>query len=65
VPEQDRPPGREPERVAEEVADLLGEPAESIRRISGKTGEGVEDVLEEIVARVPPPAATRTRRRAR
>ena len=48
-------PGAEPERVAEEVSDLLGEPAESIRRISGKTGEGVEDVLEEIVARVPPP----------
>jgi GTP-binding protein LepA len=49
-------PGAEPERVAEEVADLLGEPAASIRRISGKTGEGVEDVLEEIVARVPPPS---------
>jgi GTP-binding protein LepA len=48
-------PGAEPERVAEEVADLLGEPADSIRRISGKTGEGVEDVLEELVAKVPPP----------
>jgi GTP-binding protein LepA len=49
-------PGAEPERVAEEVADLLGEPPDSIRRISGKTGEGVEDVLEELVAKVPPPA---------
>ncbi len=49
-------PGAEPERVAEEVADLLGEPADSILRISGKTGEGVEDVLEELVAKVPPPA---------
>ena len=49
-------PGAEPERVAEEVADLLGEPADTIRRISGKTGEGVEDVLEELVQRVPPPA---------
>jgi GTP-binding protein LepA len=49
-------PGAEPERVAEEVAELLGEPADSIRRISGKTGEGVEDVLEELIARVPPPA---------
>ena len=49
-------PGAEPERVAEEVADLLGEPPETIRRISGKTGEGVEDVLEELVAKVPPPA---------
>jgi GTP-binding protein LepA len=48
-------PGAEPERVAEEVAELLGEPADSIRRISGKTGEGVEDVLEEIVQKVPPP----------
>jgi GTP-binding protein LepA len=48
-------PGAEPERVAEEVADLLGEPADSILRISGKTGEGVVDVLEELVAKVPPP----------
>ena len=49
-------PGAEPERVAEEVSDLLGEPADTIRRISGKTGEGVADVLEELVARVPAPA---------
>jgi GTP-binding protein LepA len=49
-------PGAEPERVAEEVAELLGEPADAIRRISGKTGAGVEDVLEELVAKVPPPA---------
>jgi len=49
-------PGAEPERVAEEVADLLGEPGEGILRISGKTGEGVVDVLEEIVAKVPAPA---------
>ncbi|MGH2919203.1 MAG: translation elongation factor 4 [Solirubrobacteraceae bacterium] len=49
-------PGAEPERVAEEVADLLGEPGDGILRISGKTGEGVVDVLEEIVAKVPPPA---------
>ena len=48
-------PGAEPERVAEEIAELIGEPADSIRRISAKTGEGVIDVLEELVARVPPP----------
>jgi GTP-binding protein LepA len=48
-------PGAEPERVAEEVADLLGEPAESVRRISAKTGEGITDVLDELIARVPPP----------
>jgi GTP-binding protein LepA len=49
-------PGAEPERVADEVAELLGEPPDSILRISGKTGDGVEDVLEELVKRVPPPA---------
>jgi GTP-binding protein LepA len=49
-------PGAEPERVAEEVADLLGEPAEDVKRISAKTGMGVDDVLEELVQRVPPPS---------
>jgi GTP-binding protein LepA len=48
-------PGAEPERVAEEVADLLGEPGESVRRISAKTGEGIPEILDELVARVPPP----------
>jgi GTP-binding protein LepA len=49
-------PGAEPERVAEEVADLIGEPADSVRRISAKTGEGVINVLEELIERVPPPS---------
>ena len=49
-------PGAEPERVAEEVAELLGEPADSVRRISAKTGEGMTDVLDELIARVPPPS---------
>ncbi len=48
-------PGAEPERVAGEVAELLGEPGDDVRRISAKTGEGVLDVLEELVQRVPPP----------
>src|SRR5437764_9167288 len=48
-------PGAEPERVAGEVADLLGEPADQVARISAKTGAGVEELLEELVARVPPP----------
>ncbi len=48
-------PGAEPERVAAEVAELLGEPAESVRRISAKTGEGITEVLDELIARVPPP----------
>src|SRR6202162_2561328 len=50
-------PGAEPERVAGEVGELIGEPPGSILRISGKTGEGVSDVLEELIARVAPPSA--------
>src|SRR5436309_8996515 len=49
-------PGAEPERVAGEVSELIGEPSDSILRISGKTGEGVAEVLEELIARVPPPS---------
>jgi GTP-binding protein LepA len=48
-------PGAEPERVAGEVSDLIGEPTEGILQISGKTGAGVGEVLEELIARVPPP----------
>ena len=49
-------PGAEPDRVAQEIADLLGgDPAEALR-ISAKTGEGVHEVLEAIVARIPPPS---------
>ena len=49
-------PGAEPERVAGEVSELIGEPAGAILKISGKTGEGVPEVLEELIKRVPPPS---------
>ena len=58
-------PGAEPERVAAEVSDLIGEPTEGILQISGKTGAGVLEVLEELIARVPPPHGDSRRRRAR
>jgi GTP-binding protein LepA len=51
-------PGAEPERVAGEVSELIGEPPDSILSISGKTGEGVRDVLDELIARVPAPAGS-------
>src|SRR5680860_184419 len=48
-------PGAEPERVAEEIADLLGgDPGEELR-ISAKTGEGITEVLEAIVSHISPP----------
>ncbi len=49
-------PSAEPERVAGEIADLLGTDPGDALHISAKTGEGVLEVLEAIVARVPPPA---------
>ncbi len=49
-------PGAEPERVGGEVAELLGGDPEEILKISGKTGSGVLEVLEELVARVPAPS---------
>ena len=48
-------PGAEPERVAEEISDLIGEQPDQVRRISAKTGEGVPEVLDELIARVPAP----------
>jgi GTP-binding protein LepA len=48
-------PGSEPERVAGEISELLGEPADSVISMSAKTGEGVTEVLEAIVAQVSSP----------
>jgi GTP-binding protein LepA len=48
-------PGAEPDRVTKEVCDLLGCDPADVMRISAKTGEGVPDVLQAIVDRVPAP----------
>ncbi|MCX6385221.1 MAG: translation elongation factor 4 [Solirubrobacterales bacterium] len=48
-------PGAEPERVANEISELLGEPADGVLRISAKTGEGVTEILEALVKKVPAP----------
>ncbi|MBV7314231.1 translation elongation factor 4 [Shewanella sp. NIFS-20-20] len=48
-------PQAEPERVAEEIEDIVGIEAHDAVRCSAKTGIGVEDVLETIVANIPPP----------
>src|ERR1700751_5005134 len=48
-------PCSEPQRVGREIHELLGDDPDDILRISAKTGEGVEDLLEHIVSRIPPP----------
>jgi GTP-binding protein LepA len=45
----------DPDRTAAELADLVGENPERVLRISAKTGAGVEEVLDAIVERIPPP----------
>jgi GTP-binding protein LepA len=48
-------PAADPERCAAEIEQVLGIDAKTILRISAKTGEGVAELLDEIVHRVPPP----------
>jgi GTP-binding protein LepA len=48
-------PGAEPERVAGEIGELLGEDPDAVIRLSAKTGEGVTELLEALVERIPPP----------
>ncbi|STY64235.1 Elongation factor 4 [Mannheimia haemolytica] len=48
-------PAAEPERVAEEIEDIVGIDAIDAVRCSAKTGLGIEDVLEEIVKKMPAP----------
>jgi GTP-binding protein LepA len=49
-------PQANPDAVAMEVAELIGDDAENVLRISAKTGEGVAEVLDAIIDRFPPPA---------
>ncbi|MCA1832531.1 MAG: translation elongation factor 4 [Actinomycetota bacterium] len=49
-------PAAQPEKVAEEIQQVLGSKPEEIFFVSGKTGEGVEELLDAVVRRVPPPS---------
>ena len=48
-------PAADPDLHARAIADLIGDKAENVLRISAKTGQGIQDVLEAVVAQVPPP----------
>jgi len=53
-------PAANPEYYADEIERVLGIPAEDILRISAKTGEGVPELLDAIVERIPPPTGDPT-----
>ncbi len=48
-------PAADPEKVVAEIEDIIGIDAEDALRVSAKTGAGVPELLNEIVARIPPP----------
>ncbi len=48
-------PQADAERVIGEIEDIIGIPARDALRVSAKTGEGVSDILEALIARIPPP----------
>jgi len=48
-------PGADPDRVAGQIHDLIGGRPEDILRISAKSGIGVEQVIPEMIRRIPPP----------
>ena len=49
-------PSAMPEEIEDQIVELIGCPRDSILRASGKTGEGVYDILNAIVERVPAPS---------
>ncbi len=51
-------PGAEPDQRTQEIVNLIGCEPEDVLRISAKTGEGVEDVLEAVVSRIPGPTGS-------
>lgn len=48
-------PAADPERYAAELAHIVGCEPSDVLRVSGKTGEGVADLLDQVIAQVPPP----------
>ena len=58
-------PSAEPEKVAKEIEDVIGIPRDEVILASAKEGIGTGDILEAIVARVPPPKGDATAATAR
>ena len=48
-------PSSDPARVIKEIEEIIGIPADDALMVSGKTGEGVEDLIERLIERIPQP----------
>src|SRR3954468_21863578 len=48
-------PSANPDGAAAEIAELVGDTAEHVLRISAKTGDGIAEVLNALIERIPPP----------
>jgi len=53
-------PAADPDRVAREIEEIIGLEAEDAPRVSAKSGQGVPELLERLVAQIPPPAGDRS-----
>ena len=54
-------PQADPARVAHEIEEIIGLPTDHLISVSAKTGQGVPDLLEQLIERIPPPQGDRTR----
>src|SRR3954463_10041204 len=52
-------PQADPQRVIAEIEDIIGLPAQDALKVSAKSGEGVTDILEAVIARIPAPEGDR------
>ncbi|WP_294181392.1 translation elongation factor 4 [uncultured Schumannella sp.] len=53
-------PAADPDKYAKELASLIGGKPEDVLRVSGKTGQGVEELLDRVVERIPAPVGDPT-----
>ncbi len=53
-------PAADPDRVAREIEEIIGLEAEDAPRVSAKSGQGVPELLERLVAQIPPPTGERS-----
>jgi GTP-binding protein LepA len=54
-------PQADPARVAHEIEEIIGLPTDNLISVSAKTGQGVPELLEQLIERIPPPQGDRAR----